>query len=199
MRNKVIIIEGAQGVVGYIYTLKNLKTGELYVGQTKYPEVRKAQHILNAYSYNRTSKLYLEMRKYEESNFEFEVIECIEAENLDECNKLLDKAERYYIDKFDSFNNGYNSCKGGSSIEGAIFSKVAKRNISEGTKRAMNRLDVQEKISKKVRCIETGEIFNSIKECANKLGLTDAQRKKISAVCKGKRNTVANLRFEYVD
>ncbi|MGN0348238.1 MAG: HNH endonuclease [Roseburia sp.] len=52
-----------------------------------------------------------------------------------------------------------------------------------------------EKRKKRVICIDTGEIFASIKECAEHMNLSDS---KISDVCKGKRNTTGGLRFNYL-
>lgn len=54
-----------------------------------------------------TYKLYNAMNKYGKENFVCEVLE----ENVP-IDKLNDR-EIYYIEKYDSFNNGYNSTKGG--------------------------------------------------------------------------------------
>lgn len=58
----------------------------------------------------------------------------------------------------------------------------------------LNQKERLEKISKKIKCIETGECFNSIKEAA--------AAKKISAghigeVCKGKRKTCGGYHWQY--
>ena len=50
-----------------------------------------------------------------------------------------------------------------------------------------------EKYSKKVRCIETNEIFASVKDAGKKYKNTH-----ISAAALGKRKTAANLHWEYV-
>ena len=49
--------------------------------------------------------------------------------------------------------------------------------------------------TKKVECIETGEIFDSITECAKILNLKPTN---ITAVCKGKRKTTGGKRFRYI-
>ena len=49
--------------------------------------------------------------------------------------------------------------------------------------------------SVKVCCIETGEIFNTIKEASIK---TKANRDCISACCKGKQNTANKLHWKYI-
>lgn len=51
------------------------------------------------------------------------------------------------------------------------------------------------KLYKRCRCIETGEIFESIKAAGKFVGMTPTQ---ISSACKGKRNTVKGFHFEYI-
>lgn len=50
--------------------------------------------------------------------------------------------------------------------------------------------------SKRIICIETGEIFNSAREAAKKYNL---QYSKISLVCNGKRKTTGNLHFKFIE
>lgn len=47
----------------------------------------------------------------------------------------------------------------------------------------------------KVRNVDTGEVFNSVKEAAEKYGLKDTH---ISRVCKGKRKRTGGFKWEYV-
>ena len=53
-----------------------------------------------------------------------------------------------------------------------------------------------EKLCRKVRCVETGEVFDSIKAAAEHYGL---KRPNISAVLAGKNKTSGGFRWEYVD
>ena len=46
-----------------------------------------------------------------------------------------------------------------------------------------------------VRCIETGEVFNSIKEAGKEKGFNPSH---VSEVCLGKRNLAGGYRWEYV-
>ena len=48
---------------------------------------------------------------------------------------------------------------------------------------------------KKVKCIETGIIYNSITECAKEMKLNPSH---ITACCKGKRKTTGNKHFKYI-
>ena len=49
---------------------------------------------------------------------------------------------------------------------------------------------------KRVRCVETGKIYNSQSEAAQEYGITQAA---ISAVCKGKNKTAKKMHWEFVD
>lgn len=49
--------------------------------------------------------------------------------------------------------------------------------------------------TKKVKCIETGIIYNSIKECAEDLNLNAS---KISDVCHGRRKTTGKKHFCFI-
>ena len=67
-----------------------------------------------------------------------------------------------------------------------------KENMNHGT-----RTERSTKIrSKKIRCIETNEIYNSMAEVERKLGLNQGS---ISRVCNGKRKTCGGYHWEYVD
>lgn len=49
---------------------------------------------------------------------------------------------------------------------------------------------------RKVRCVETGEVYSSLIEAAKAKGINSS---KISSVCKGKRKTTGGCRWEYVE
>ena len=87
----------------YCHTLK----GKRYIGYTKKPiEDRLKEHIKDS---ERGSETYFHraIRKHGHEN--------IITEKLDECTTQLDakKTEVYYIEIFDTFNNGYNMTNGG--------------------------------------------------------------------------------------
>lgn len=194
------IFEGAQGasIKGYIYILENNINHKVYIGQTQYPKVRINQHRLNALFYNKSSKLYQAIRKYGFENFTYSIVKEVSASDYSSYKKLIDKEEQFYIKKYNSFKRGYNSCKGGSSTKGVVFSDLARSKISERTKQAMNSKRVQDKICCKVVCVNTGKEYPSIKECAIKLNFTESQRKRISQVCNESRKSVGGLTFRYV-
>lgn len=98
--------------MGYIYKITNKTDGNVYIGQTANPyEIRWREHKNCAFNPNRISydyPLYKAIREYGLHNFSFEVLEVCPVE-------LLDEKERFYIDKFDSYKNGYNQTLGGHS------------------------------------------------------------------------------------
>lgn len=59
----------------------------------------------------------------------------------------------------------------------------------------LNQSDRIAKISKEVMCVETGAVYNSIKDAASALNL---QASHIGEVCKGKRKTHGGYHWRYV-
>lgn len=97
------------GVSTGIYKIVNLINGKVYIGQTVNFKQRLTTHIktgLGAETPAR-NKLYPAMAEYGVENFSYEVLEVCKSSELNE-------REKFYIDFYDSCNNGYNSTKGGS-------------------------------------------------------------------------------------
>ena len=91
---------------GYIYKITNCINDKVYIGQTK-TSIDKRWHAHKT-RYNTGSKdgLYGAMRKYGIENFKIEqILEC----PIEDLNEM----ERFYIQKYDSFYNGYNLTLGG--------------------------------------------------------------------------------------
>lgn len=99
--------------MGYIYIIKNKINSYVYIGQTSRTiDIRWGEHIRCGNKGNRLkSKLYQAMHNVGVTNFYIELIESYDEDKLDEM-------EAYYISKYDSFNNGYNSTKGGKQYKG---------------------------------------------------------------------------------
>lgn len=92
--------------MGNIYKITNKINNKVYIGQTKQTvEARWKRHLQCAKSkVNRY--LYNAMNHYGYDNFVLEVIE--------QCDDtLLDEREKYWIQYYNSFNNGYNMTLGG--------------------------------------------------------------------------------------
>lgn len=87
-----------------IYSITNSKNGKKYIGSTaKSFKSRWKKHITNLKRGGHVSHhLQNAWNKYGEDNFIFKI-----EEIMDSVENLLD-LERDYINKYDSFNNGYN-------------------------------------------------------------------------------------------
>lgn len=98
--------------MGYIYKIQNLINDNVYIGQTVKTVEKRFQQHRNNYDkpYFSQLTLYKAFKKYGLENFSFEVIEETENEKLDE-------REKYWIDYYDSYKNGYNMTLGGRLIE----------------------------------------------------------------------------------
>lgn len=98
--------------MGYIYKIQNLINGNVYIGQTVKPVEKRFQQHRNNYDKPYFSQLilYKAFKKYGLDNFSFEALEKVD-------NDKLDEREKYWIDYYDSYKNGYNMTLGGRSIE----------------------------------------------------------------------------------
>lgn len=56
--------------------------------------------------------------------------------------------------------------------------------------------EIKQKLSKRVICLETNEIFNSAKEAENYFGFN---KDSVASVCRGNKLTVHNYHFEFID
>lgn len=94
-----------------IYKFTNILNGHSYIGQAVNIERRYREHIARAYSLvekYQTNSLYRAIRKYGIEYFSFQIIEVCPKEKLDD-------RERYWIDYYNTYNNGYNQDSGGRS------------------------------------------------------------------------------------
>lgn len=188
----------------YIHTNKINK--KVYIGQTcQNPETR----WKNGEGYIGSPHFYRAIQKYGWNNFTHEII----AQNLtlEESNALEEKLIKDYNALDDNF--GYNIATGGKN---SIMSDLHKKHLSESnigkhchigelnpmygkhfsdeTKKNMR---LSQPSSKKVCCIETGEIFNSAREAAKRYNL--ASDGHIPQVCQGKRSTAGGKHWKYTE
>lgn len=114
--------------VGTIYKIENLINHKVYIGQTimnvkdrwyRHCEINGVSESEKAMPIKRA------ILKYGKENFSFEVIEKVPKDSLDD-------REKYWIDKFDSYRNGYNATAGGKTgIKTVSISEKGQKDIVE--------------------------------------------------------------------
>lgn len=144
-----------------IYVHINKINKKAYVGQTKL-ELEKRQGQ-NGCNYKGCSQFYAAIQKYGQSNFEHLLLE----QNLSK--DQVDEREKYQINFYNSFKNGYNATTGGNlnkefSVESKIKMSLAKkekyigkgnpnygRHRSEETKQKIREGNLGKNVSKETR------------------------------------------------
>ena len=141
----------------------------LYIGQTtKTIDERFKEHIYKSHSELVHPPLHQAFIDLGKNNFFIEIIEECEA-------NVLDEKEKYWINYYDSYNNGYNATLGGSGITGVFRYK------------AVDMLDLEGNFAKH---------FASIKSACEYLGNPKAKTH-ISKVCHGERVTAYGHKWKF--
>nr|DAH05130.1 MAG TPA: intron associated endonuclease [Caudoviricetes sp.] len=126
-------------VTGVIYLYES-PSGKYYVGQTARESQRRSLFLNEHQAYTRwSSAIDRARKKYGPANFKYSIVCRVSASTESDLKRLLDLAERWYIQKFDSYDRGYNSNLGGGSNLGFRHSDVTKckmrgRIVSEETR-----------------------------------------------------------------
>ena len=112
-------------IISGVYCIENTLDGQKYVGQSVDIYARWHVHSTKLNG-NRHPNIHLQnaWNKYGEDAFSFYILE--------QCNQssLFDR-EMYWIDKFDSFNNGYNKTAGGEGCFGYVHNDKNKKKMSD--------------------------------------------------------------------
>lgn len=158
--------------MGYIYKITNIVNNKIYIGQTiRDIQSRWNQHINNAYNENdKNNHFHNAILKYGENSFSIVIIE--------ECpDEVLNEREKYWINYYDSYNNGYNSTLGGEGYQkytitteevgkmwdsGLSMSDIAKK-LSVSRTVIKSRLELYENYSKE-QSIQRGIKNSTIKK-----------------------------------
>ena len=98
--------------MSYIYKITNNINGKIYIGKTmRSIKQRWKEHLANIKKEEcKNRPLYRAINKYGVENFSIEKIE--------ECSDIiLSDREKYWIEYYNSFKNGYNATKGGDGSQ----------------------------------------------------------------------------------
>ncbi|MBP5469873.1 MAG: GIY-YIG nuclease family protein [Candidatus Riflebacteria bacterium] len=163
---------------GYIYKISTTKSNKVNIGQTtKTVEERYQLHLgaRNSRS-KKTLHLYLAMKKYGIETFSVEQID--NAETREELNEK----EKYWIEYYDSINNGYNMMPGGND-ENPMNSDLVK----EKHDNKMRSKEVRDKISK------------TMSELRLTKGFSEEHKQKIKASREKRKQERAALGLSFYD
>lgn len=107
-----------------IYKITNTITNQCYIGQSVEIEKRWKDHIYESKHLHHKTKFYLALNQYGIDAFKFEVLE--------ECplnQEILDERERYWIEYYNSYKDGYNSTPGGQFENSWVYDSQEIRNL----------------------------------------------------------------------
>ena len=143
-----------------IYKITNKINGKSYIGQSINVEKRWIEHQRSAFKSRskKTYPLYEDIRQYGIDNFTFELLEECEA-------RALNKLEQFYVEKYNTFNDGYNQTEGGGGKY--FFAELTmdmvesvKKELKESSK-SRSAIGAEYQISEAVvQDIDNGSIFN---------------------------------------
>lgn len=119
-------------MIGTIYKLTS-PSNKCYIGQT-INLVERKRALYNPNKYYSGHRLDNAIKKYGIENFQYEIIIQIVESSKEKLREKLDELEKFYIEKYDSYNNGYNMTLGGSGSNGCFQTEESKRKISEKAK-----------------------------------------------------------------
>lgn len=108
----------------YKYTAPN---GKIYIGQTV-NESKRREVFLDVTKKYAGGKIDYARKKFGPENFQYEILYQKEFYTYKLAKKVLNRKERYYIKKFNSFKEGLNGNNGGSnySIDNICITLKAK-------------------------------------------------------------------------
>lgn len=159
-----------------IYLITNLINGKQYVGQTIKGYLKRWQgHCVyaNRNKVDRQSSQLIDrvIDKYGIENFKIELLETVPIEQKD-------IKEQFYIQKYDTYNNGYNLTIGGD------FNPMFDDKVKQHHKEVMQSIELKTKMSKSVKKAYTEELRNWFRN-DSKQKWSNADDTKRKAILKG--------------
>lgn len=156
---------------GDIY-MRTSPSGKSYIGQTTNLKDRNRRwnKLTSRYA---GPKVENARKKYRPENFSCTILFTIISPDFDLVSSVLNEKEKFFIEKYDTFNNGYNSTHGGDEVP-------------DNSKRVVQ-------LTKDFKYVKT---WNSIVEIEN---YYHSDKGNISRVCNGKRITAFGFRWVFED
>ena len=159
----------------WIYKITNIQNNKVYIGQSIRPiQDRFHRHINDALNNILDTHFARAIRKYGKDNFIIEQID--QAQTQDELNKK----EQYWIQYYNSVQNGYNETDAISKCGGNTYqSKTEKEMEVIKEKIRQTKLGAKNPMAKKIKRINiiTNEvdIFDTIISCAKACGIKNGK------------------------
>lgn len=154
--------------MGYVYKITNNINNKIYVGMTRYTIQKRWQEHKNKYK-KKNTHLYFAMRKYGIENFSIEVIEECKEEDL-----IL--REAYWIQFYNSYNDGYNMTEGKGEGNGTSFNA-----------RPIEQYDLE------------GNFIARYKSAGEASSILKIQHANILKAAYQERNSAGNFQWKFVD
>lgn len=159
-------------------------SNKVYIGQT-INEPKRRRTFKNINMRYAGGKIDAARLKYSPENFQYSVLEIVETDSKIDLLNKLNELEIYYIYKYDSFNNGYNSTLGGNN--GHVFSENEKEHLSTKLAHSVIQYDLDGNFIR---------IWKSCREIEKNLGYS---RVPIQKCCRGEIQHSREFIWKYYD
>ena len=159
----------------YIYKITNIQNNKVYIGQTIRPiKDRFHRHLNDAINNILDTHFARAIRKYGKENFIIEQID--QAQTQDELNKK----EQYWIQYYNSVNEGYNETDAISKCGGNTYqSKTEKEMESIKEKIRQTKIGKNNPMAKKIKrtniLTNKIDIFDTVISCAKACGINNGK------------------------
>lgn len=159
----------------WIYKITNIQNNKVYIGQTIRPiQDRFHRHINDALNNILDTHFARAIRKYGKDNFIIEQIDQAQTQNE------LNKKEQYWIQYYNSVQNGYNKTDAISKCGGNTYqSKTEKEMEVIKEKIRQTKLGAKNPMAKKIKRINIitnkVDIFDTIISCAKACGIKNGK------------------------
>lgn len=220
------------GVIYRHWRIDSRGSERSYIGKHAGNNVQKNRWGIDGKKYapkkgEKPTHFWYAIAKYGWNNFHHDIVLKIECSTKKDLDFWLDTWEKYYIEKYDSYNNGYNMTLGGDGFTTETSMRLwndehYRQDRVQGTKELWKDSRYRQRqiethntnefkqrmidsIGKKVMCLNTGEVFDCVRQAAAWCGLSKKGDGDIGRCCKGKRKTAGKhpitgerLRWKFV-